>query len=459
MKFLVLNLPYSKNIIRKYSCSYIANGFLYPPIELLRVATILKENLHSDHKVFFRDAIEEKLDYKKCLSELKHLAPDIIVTLASVDFINEEREFFLELKKHVSAKIILIGYIPSLYPERFAFADEILGSNFEPVIYAACKSSPEAVNIFLSNISKNKKQKLSFNADLIRKVDFSYIADKKYSELFAKGKTAFTYFSFGCPYKCSFCIRTYNLSEVHYRSIDNIISELQEYKGLGIKNIRILDDNCTLNKKLLYAIIKFQNDNNCSFNYYGLSRIDLLDEETVDLLIKLNFKSLLIGIEAISSKTQNSYNKNLNIEIGPIYPILKKLKDNGVIVSMFIMINPLTDEKKDIYDTLKFLNNLPINFSSFAHIVPYPGTDFFNKNIENIDFQESPNLYYRIKPEYLEKFKKQEISFILRFYLLKPQRVISLIKMFFMYPLQMLRVFKNFVRFTFKKDKVRDNFF
>lgn len=459
MKFLVLNLPYSKNIIRKYSCSYIANGFLYPPVELHRIASILKFNLTKKDDVIFIDAIEERLNENKCLKNIKLLAPDVIITLGSVDFINEEYSFCKKIKNCCNVKIILIGYIPNLYPEKFSDVDEILGNDFESVINLASKSSTVSLEKFLEKVSELKSKNYCFDPDTIKMAEYSFIENRNYSELFVKGKTAITYFSFGCSYKCNFCIRTYGLNKVHYRKTENILYELKEYYNKGIKNIRILDDNCTLNKKLLYDILKFQNENNYKFNFYGLSRIDLIDYETINLLINLNFKSLMIGIESINERTQSSYNKQLSLNLSEVHSKLKLLKSNKVQMSMFIMINPLTDNENVISSSIKFLNNLPVHFASISYVVPYPGTFFFNINFDKIIFKTEPKFEYRIKSQLVYKFKKIEVNFLIKFYILKPWRLFNIILLTIKHPVQMISVFFNVIRFIFNQDKNRDNFF
>jgi hypothetical protein len=109
MNILVLNMPYKQNIIRKYSCSFHAAGFLYPPVELLRVATIIKQYSNNKHSVKFYDAIADKHNNKTCINKIAETKPDIIISLASLDFINDENIFLEQLKKRIESKIVLIG--------------------------------------------------------------------------------------------------------------------------------------------------------------------------------------------------------------------------------------------------------------------------------------------------------------------------------------------------------------
>ena len=460
MKILVLNLPYKRKIIRKYSCSYYGNGFLYPPVELLRVCTILREKSSISHEIVFIDAIAENLNYLRCNDKVTNLNPDIIITLASVDFINDEYTFLSNLKKANFLKIILIGYIPNLFPQSFKEANVILGNNFEQVIgkaIAGLKSNNSDEFILLcSEISLLKP---GFNPDIIDYHDTSFSKIRLYSELFVKGKTAFTYFSFGCPYKCSFCLKTYNLEKVYFRNFENIFTELKSYWNSGIKNIRILDDNCTINKSFLKKLLEFHNSTGIKFHYYGLSRIDLLDNETITLLAALNFRSILIGIESINSSTQKQYNKKLDFNFEKIKRILKQLKLNNIEATLFFLFNPVGETRIDILNTLRILNKLPVNYASLTFLLPYPGTTYFNDNIEKIDFSLDSDYSSSFKKEYYKNLRKWELLFIFSFYFHKPQRLLFYLKKLIFYPLPFTKILFSVIKFALFRQKNRKDYF
>lgn len=454
MKILVLNLPYKRKVIRKYSCSYHATGFLYPPVELVRVASIIKQKADANTEVVFIDAIALNLSYKNCDNEIKILNPDIIISLTSIDFIAEEKEYLFHIKNITAAKLIVIGYLPSLFKDKFAFADSILDNRFEGLLALACSNATQNAESFIQYLKENEQLDLIFDPDIIYKIDLSFINDRLYSELFAHGKTAFTYFSFGCPYKCSFCIRTYGLNKHSYRKDENILAEIDEYRLKGYKNIRLLDDNCNLNKNLLRKIVEYQETNNYYFNFYGLTRLDLLDEESLDLFAKLKFKSLLIGVETISEKTQLEYNKKLDLDFNEIFRKFSFLNNKKVEITVFILYNPLIENRTDLRKTLKFLSKLPIKNASLSFANPYPGTKFFEKNIAKIDFHFDTEYLSRFNPEYYLKIKRVELWFMLSFYLSTPKKMFFVIKKAFLNPIQVTKIFFTSLGFLlFEDDK------
>jgi hypothetical protein len=459
MKFLVLNLPYQSKIIRKYSCSYFARGFLYPPVELVRLSTIIEENSFPGDEVLFYDAIVENHDEDNCIEKIKNIQPDYIFTMTSIDFISSELKFIEKLRLCVKNPLIIIGYIPSLYPDDFQSMVLFWMVTSKQLFIIHYLNKAEQKADFIEIIKNERLKRTEHNPDLIVHYNLKFIKNYRYKELFSKGNTGFTYWSFGCPYSCSFCIKTYNQHKVSFRKTENILQEIKYFAENGIKNIRLLDDNCTLKKTLLKEVLKFQSENGLKFNYYGLTRIDLLDNEVVDLLIDLNFKHIMIGLETINENSGREYNKIFNIDFEQTKLILKKLRKNKVEISIFMLFNPLTEQFTDIKNTLSYLRNLPVSFASLSYVIPYPGTDIFKKNEQNIEVQNYPEFRWRWKKDYYLNLKKNETYFLKNFYFTNPDRFINLIRLFLKYPSQAFDIFFDSMKYLFTSNKEREDYF
>ena len=459
MKVLVLNLPYQRKIIRKYSCSYYANGYLHPPMELVRICTIIKEKSSRQHDVIFYDAIAENETFNTCREKINDISPDVIISLSSLEFVNDENDFIKSLRNNKPFKMILIGYIPDLLPEIFENVDVTLGNDFEAIIEKTFKESKsDNLDDFINSININKSLALKFDPDIIQKHDYSLINKNNYSDLFVRGKTAFTYFSFGCPYKCTFCIRTYDLRKVYYRNFNNIFNELEDYWKSGVRNIRILDDNCTFNKQLLRELLVFQKNKGIHFNYYGLTRLDLIDNETIQLVIKLNFKSLMLGIETFNLRTQKDYNKEFDLNFVSLKSKLKILNNNRIEIVFFLLFNPITETKDDIINTLKFIKKLPIHYATLTYFTPYPGTQYFQNNKTKIDFAIKPHYHSLLKKELYKKLWQRELFFMFSFYILKPSNFFFLLMKIIKHPISFSKIIINLFRFVFSSRKDRRDY-
>ena len=203
MRILFLNLPNAKRMVRRYSCSYMARGFLYPPLELLRPASIVKQK--GKHEIFFLDAIAKGLDEKSVASYMDSRAIDVVVTLIGFECSDDDMDVVRRLKKGRDIKVVGIGYIPFRFKEEFRELDVILDDLFEQRVALA---SPE--EDFIAGLKRTFKKRVDFDPDVLDKTDLRLISHSDYSEIFCGGPTGFLYRAFGCPFRCTYCIRSYD---------------------------------------------------------------------------------------------------------------------------------------------------------------------------------------------------------------------------------------------------------
>jgi len=94
--------------------------------------------------------------------------------------------------------------------------------------------------------------------------------------------------------------------------------------------------------------------------------------------------------------------KRFTIDNDHQYQIIKKLKENGIIVkSMFMLANP-DDSVETIKDTIKYAKFLPNQLVQFSVFTPYPGTPAYSEFKDKIivkDFEKynQYNLVYKHK--------------------------------------------------------------
>ncbi|HDP74135.1 MAG TPA: radical SAM protein [Candidatus Woesearchaeota archaeon] len=384
MNILVLNLPFESRIIRRYKCSYYARGFLYPPEELLRTATIIKE--FSSNKTYFLDCIAKSKGLGDVFSFVRSKRVQVIVTMLSVNFVHKDYETIKKLKNAFpNIKVIGIGYIPSHYREEFTGIDYILDNLFEERIFNALKEKD-----LIKGIEKFLKKPLDFDPDIIDTDNRDLIKASDYSELFCRGKTAFLHYSFGCSFGCNYCIHAYDLKPARKRSKEKVFAEILDICRRGYKNIKFLDDNITLDADFILSLRNFVKNNRIKANFYGLSRIDLINEKTASLLKEANFRRLYIGVETFNKDLQKYYKKNINVEFSGLIEKFNLLRKKGIETAVWILYHPLKENKSDVIENARKLKKLRASFVNIGVLTPYPGTDIFQKETDSIRFQMSP---------------------------------------------------------------------
>jgi len=154
----------------------------------------------------------------------------------------------------------------------------------------------------------------------------------------------------GCSWgKCSFCIENGKPYEV--RSVEDIISEIEECKALGFKSL--FDDSATFpDNQWCYDFCK--KVTNLKVNLGCNLRIN----SNVDfgLMKEAGFEMVLYGIESANQTTLNRIQKGVRIE--EIIPTIKKASKAGLSPHICVIFGHPNETDKDAINTLKLVHYL-----------------------------------------------------------------------------------------------------
>lgn len=183
----------------------------------------------------------------------------------------------------------------------------------------------------------------------------------------------------GCVFNCSFCDKSVFGGKVRFRSIDNILKELEEIVTLySVYNFEFFDDMFTVNKKRL---IEFRDKlkNSATIKYRCQGRTDILDPEVYKLLKGSGCYNIGFGIESGNQNILNLMNKRNTVENN--YKAIKVAQDAGLITIGYFIIGFPGETKETIQETLEFIDKSGIDQAQCYMFTPLPGTDVY-KNPE-----------------------------------------------------------------------------
>jgi len=223
----------------------------------------------------------------------------------------------------------------------------------------------------------------------------------------------------GCPYPCSFCgVPLIAGKIIRTRRYENILSEIDMLiSKYGIEEIDIIDDNLTIAPRkwligFLNELVKAKFP--AKFTLPSGIRVDLVNEEILDLMKRAGFSYFALGIESANQKTLDIMEKKLKVET-----VVKKLeiisKYGFYVQGNFILGYP-TEDLKDNLRTIKFARSLPIQKAGFFIFNPFPGTKEWNQ----IKVNYPMSMWHRIIEDFnlyrSSKFVKRKIPrWILRY--------------------------------------------
>ena len=390
MKTCFLNLPHPARIMRRYSCTYYAPNFLFPPLELMSLAGIIKNWKKGDCIII--DAIAEGLNLGKVIERLRVYQPDFLVFMAGIESFREDKESIKSIKRTFpSLKIACVGYLPSLFPE------ETLKQN--PEIDYVIIGEPELSFADLYDYLSGRNTSASLISGIayreygritvgpqrerIRDLDIlthparNLIRQGLYNEFLFRRPFSVIQTSRGCPFECSFCVNTYG-KEVAYRSIENVLSELDNLSGEGIKALRFMDDTFTLNKsrcrELCAGIIR----RGLKFDWSCLSRVDGLDKGMLALMKKSGCRRIYLGIETFSQRLLDYYRKGYDFSL--IRRQVKAVRENKIEAVGFFIVGGLQTEEEFKRD-ITLAKETGLDYIVVEKLTPYPGTAVYgNQN-------------------------------------------------------------------------------
>lgn len=126
-------------------------------------------------------------------------------------------------------------------------------------------------------------------------------------------------FARGCPYSCTFCNKTLFRNKFRERELGAVIDEMDQLIARGVDYIYFIDEIFGVGKNvrtLLEEIAKRP----VSIGFQ--SRIDLWNEETLDLLGRAHCVSFECGVESVTEEGRDELNKNCKLTTDRIGDLL-----------------------------------------------------------------------------------------------------------------------------------------
>jgi len=377
------------------------------PVVHAQAATLLKEN---GYQVIWDDGNAQLKSFKKWFDDLILNKPDIVVFESTTPVMKFYWNLIDDLKEKLPSTIIVLsGYHSMRMPE-----ESLTSSNVDIVLLS---SNIDFVLLRLVNfISKNSNWRMTCNVEglsirvrdnllrstgLFRQVeplDKSSLIDRdlvqwnKYA--YENGnflQTPGTYASSvirDCMFgKCTFC--RYNGPDLTFSKM-SIIKSVDEYESLinkyGVREI--FDDSGVWYrgkdaKDFAIEIIKRGlHKKNCYFGFN--TRFEYLDEETIKLLAKANFRFVLLGYEAADDDTLQKLNKGYQLQ--HVNKCLSLLKKYGLHPHLTIMVGYHWQTKEQLDKTVLEVKRLM--YSGLARTLqvtlctPLDYTPYHNEVIE-----------------------------------------------------------------------------
>tara|TARA_R110002020_G_C16318711_1_gene774589 strand:+ start:825 stop:2354 length:1530 start_codon:yes stop_codon:yes gene_type:complete len=224
------------------------------------------------------------------------------------------------------------------------------------------------------------------------------------------------YTSFGCNFKCDFCMinilnRTSNdnsavssdFNVMRYWPSEFIIKEFDIlYKHYGVKNIRLSDEMFFLHKKHYLPIIELLEERKYPLNLWAYSRIDTCKSDMLTRFKGVGINWLGLGIEAANKTVRQEITKGKFKDVH-IKSVVKEIKEAGINVGANYIFGFPGENLENLQETLDLAKEINAEFSNMYCAAALPGSPLYKEAVENgWDLPESISGYgfysYDCKP-------------------------------------------------------------
>lgn len=444
MKVLLIDPPYERLIGFKsewfpLGLAYIASFLIekgYDQIEIYhaehgsntKYKSIIKYS-GSFHK--YKEAVysNDHPVWKEVREKITSFQPDLVgisVLTAKVPSALKIAEICKDVNPNI--KVVVGGHHPTIRPDEMLSNENIdfviRGEGeytFYELLHALQTSGLDYYDIpglsfrWAGNIIHNKDREPIKDLDLLPMPARGRLINVK---TYSLTQLSMVMTSRGCPYNCGFCASK-NMwgRKVRYRSIDNILDEIEGLKSkYSIKNITFMDDAFTINRERVKEICSALIRNHIDITWSCLTRVDAISDELVTLMKKTGCTKVDIGIESGNQRVLNLINKGITLE--QVRNAVKILRERKLYWSGFFMFGFPTETEDEVLDTLRFMKELKPNWANISIFTPYPNTDLFNLCREKglIDNKVDYCMYSHQSPYicFTEKIPKERFCILAR---------------------------------------------
>ena len=216
------------------------------------------------------------------------------------------------------------------------------------------------------------------------------------------GRGAELEFARGCPWSCNFCNKTLFRNKFRERDVDEVMKEVDTLISRGVDYIYWIDEIFGVGKPVRRLL---QELSRRKITIGLQTRIDLWDEESLDLLGNAHCISMECGIESITDAGRDELNKNCRMTTDRISQLLIYARQRvpWVQANLILTEHDSRDQVKDFQENLR---RHGVWVSEPVPMFAYPGTpDYMQRFGPPDDYA-----WERAHQHYLDAFRDKGFS-------------------------------------------------
>ncbi|MBI4472050.1 MAG: cobalamin B12-binding domain-containing protein [Acidobacteria bacterium] len=195
---------------------------------------------------------------------------------------------------------------------------------------------------------------------------------------YPRGGMSIVISSRGCPFSCTYCSSpAFFGRRVYYRPFSDVIDEITELQDrYNLKEFYFADDTFTIKKPRVHEFCRELIARNMRVNWSCITRLDLIDEETLDLMKQSGCNNIWLGVESGTERILEVVGKDLSMaKIRSKVGLLNRMQ---MPWSGFFMIGLPSETVDEMWQTYEFMKELNPAYAEVNIFNPLPGTDLYH---------------------------------------------------------------------------------
>jgi radical SAM superfamily enzyme YgiQ (UPF0313 family) len=198
---------------------------------------------------------------------------------------------------------------------------------------------------------------------------------------YRRGPVAVMITSRGCNRHCIYCfqIDRHRKLGIRFRSVENVMKEIEECLRMGYREIKFLDDTLAADYDRAMKIASEIRRRGLDFTWFASACVHQVDRPLLQAFREAGCWAILFGAESGVQKNLNAVRKGIKLD--QIRRAVRIAKETGLVVHTPFLIGLPGETYDEALQTIDFACELDPDIVSFHALTPFPGTELY----ENID--------------------------------------------------------------------------
>ncbi|OGQ97567.1 MAG: B12-binding domain-containing radical SAM protein [Deltaproteobacteria bacterium RIFOXYD12_FULL_57_12] len=219
----------------------------------------------------------------------------------------------------------------------------------------------------------------------------------------------------GCNRRCLYCfqIDKSRKSGIRYRSVANVMAEIELILSQGYKEIKFIDDTLAADYDRAMEIARQIKARGLDFSWFASACVNQVDKPLLQAFKDAGCWAVLFGAESGVQKDLNTIRKG--ITLAQIRLAVKAAKEVGLTVYTPFLFGIPGQTFADGLQSIEFACELDPDIANFHAITPFPGTELYDNiekygtmstNLQDFSYQGAAFVPYSMTREQIAELRQ-----------------------------------------------------